>query len=53
MKDAKDQEITLYFGEEEVPMVPFVEDIIKGAVTGMAEALKGYEKGVEITIKIK
>jgi len=53
MKNEKDQEITLKFNEEEVPMVPFVEDVIKGSIFGMVKALKGYEEGMTIKIEIK
>ncbi|MGI6737499.1 MAG: hypothetical protein ACOX41_09375 [Anaerovoracaceae bacterium] len=53
MKEAGEKEITLRFDGEEVPMVPFVEDILKGAVLGMVRSLKGYEEGVDVTIEIK
>lgn len=53
MKDAEEQELTLQFNGEEIPMAPFVEEMVKGAVLGMVRALKGYEEGADITIEIK
>ncbi|MEA4923096.1 MAG: hypothetical protein VB031_06965 [Eubacteriaceae bacterium] len=53
MKKAGEKEITLKFNGKDVPMVPFVEEVIKGSVLGMVKALKGYEEGVDITIEIK
>ena len=53
--DQKDfrKDIIVKFNGEEIPMVPFVENIIKGSVIGMMQALKGYEEGADITIEIK
>ena len=53
MKVAGEKEISVKFNGEEVPMKPFVEDIIKGSVIGMMKALKGYEEDADITIEIK
>ena len=53
MKEAGEKEITVKFNGEEISMVPFVENIIKGSVIGMMQALKGYEEGADITIEIK
>ncbi len=53
MKKAGEKEIIVKFNGEDVPMVPFVENIVKGSVIGMMEALKGYEEGADITIEIK
>ena len=53
MKVAGEKEISVKFNGEEIPMVPFVENIIKGSVIGMIQALKGYEEGADITIEIK
>lgn len=53
MKNAKDPEITLTFDGKDVPMVPFVEDIIKESILGMVKTLKGYEEGMEVKIEIK
>ena len=33
-------------------MVPFVQDIIRSAVTGIVGELKGYEEGAVIEISI-
>lgn len=53
MRDAEEQELTLRFNGEEVPMAPFVENLVKGTVLGLVQALKGYEEGADITIEIK
>lgn len=53
MKEAGEKDIIVKFNGEEIPMVPFVENIIKGSVIGMMQALKGYEEGADITIEIK
>ena len=53
MKEAGEKDIIVMFNGEEIPMVPFVENIIKGSVIGMMQALKGYEEGADITIEIK
>jgi len=53
MKEAGEKDIIVKFNGEEIPMVPFVENIIKGSVVGMMQALKGYEEGADITIEIK
>lgn len=45
--------VQLYFDGEEVMIVNFVKDIMKGSVEGMISQLKGYKKGMEITIKFK
>lgn len=53
MKEAGEKDIIVKFNGEEIPMVPFVENIIKGSVIGMMQALKGYEEGADITIEIR
>lgn len=53
MKEAREKEIIVKFNGEEIPMVPFVENIVKGSVIGMMQALKGYKDGADITIEIK
>lgn len=53
MKEAGKKEITVKFNGEEISMVPFVEDILKGSIEGMMSALKGYEEDCEIEISIK
>ena len=53
MKEAGEKDIIVKFNGEEIPRVPFVENIIKGSVIGMMQALKGYEEGADITIEIK
>ena len=53
MKEAGEKDIIVKFNGDEISMVPFVENIIKGSVVGMMQALKGYEEGADITIEIK
>lgn len=52
MKDVNDKELVLEFDGEDVPMVPFVESIIKETILGLVKSLKGYEEGMDITIKL-
>lgn len=49
----KGQSVQLYVNDEEIPMVPFVKQILRGVTEGMIAQLDGYEPGAEITIKIK
>lgn len=53
MKKAGEKDIIVKFNGEDIPMVPFVENIIRGSVIGMMQALKGYEEGADITIEIR
>lgn len=53
MKEAGEKDLIVKFNGEEVPLVPFLEELIKGSVIGMMQALKGYEEGADITIEIK
>ena len=54
MADArKETEVKMYFDDNEVPMVPFVEAIIRGSIMGIAKELKGYEEGCEVKIVMK
>jgi len=53
MKEAGEKDIIIKFNGEEIPLAPFVENIVKGSVIGMMQALKGYEEGADITIEIK
>lgn len=53
MKEAGEKDLILQFNDEDVPMVPFVEAIIKETVLGLVKSLKGYEDGVDITIQVK
>ena len=48
----KKRELKLYFNDEEVSMVPFVEDIIRASVLGIVGELRGYEEGVKIRIEL-
>lgn len=53
MKEAGEKDLVLKFNGEDVPMVPFVEAIIKETVLGLVKTLKGYEEGMDVTIEIK
>jgi hypothetical protein len=52
-EERKETEVKMYFDDKEVPMVPFVEAIIKGSIMGIAKELKGYEDGCEVKIITK
>lgn len=52
-KDRSEYEVTMTFDGEEVSMMPFIEDILRDVVLGVASNLKGYEEGKEILIWIK
>ena len=53
MKEAGEKDLVLKFDGEDVPMVPFVEGIIKETVLGLVKTLKGYEEGMNVTIELK
>ena len=53
MKEAGEKDLTLKFNGTDVPMVPFVEAIVKETVLGLVKTLKGYEDGMDVTIEIK
>jgi len=44
--------VKLFVGDEEIPMVDFVKEILEGTVRGLVSKLKGYNSSKEITIKI-
>lgn len=46
------RELKLYFDGEEVPMVPFVESIIRASILGIVGELKGFEEDTKITIEL-
>jgi len=45
--------IVLQVDGREIPMVPFVQNILFNAVTGVVKELEGYRQNGEITIRIK
>ena len=53
MKEAGEKDLVLKFDGEDVPMVPFVEGIIKETVLGLVKTLKGDEEGMNVTIELK
>ena len=48
-----DYDIEIKVGEKEIDMLPFVKEIVGNSILGMLQALKGYEEGEDIVIKIK
>lgn len=53
MKEAGEKDLILKFDGQEVPMMPFVESMVKETVLGLVKSLKGYEEGMDISIEIK
>lgn len=49
--EIKKAKAMVYINGNEIPLVPFVNDIIADTVKGLVSNLKGYEEG-EILIKI-
>lgn len=47
-----ERELKVYFDGEEVPMVPFVESIIRASILGIVGELKGFEEGTKIKIEL-
>lgn len=46
-------DIELLLDGKPLPMVPFVQDIIKGAVFGMVKELRGFENNKDIVLRIR
>ncbi|MGI5838675.1 MAG: molybdopterin-guanine dinucleotide biosynthesis protein B [bacterium] len=51
--DGREKEVELRVDGEPVPMVPFVQDIIRGTVGGLLATLKGYKRHAKIEIIIQ
>ena len=49
----KKGDVKLYIGDKDIPMVPFVEEMLGNIVIGTVKALKGYREGDEIIVRIK
>ena len=49
----KQKTVTLKMDGKEIVMVPFVQNILKNAVLGVVQELKGYRKGGRITIEFR
>ncbi len=47
-----ERELKLYFDDEEVPMVPFVEAIIRATILGIVSELKGFEENTKVKIEL-
>ena len=47
-----ERELKLYFDGEAVPMVPFVEAIIRASILGIVGELRGFEEGTKIKIEL-
>lgn len=48
-----DFDVELEFGGQPVTMVPFVEQVIKNVVLGLARPMRGYTEGTDIKIVLK
>lgn len=48
----EERTLKLYFDGEEVPMVPFVESLIRSTILGMMSELKGFEENTKIKIEL-
>jgi len=52
-KDKKEErELKLYFDGEAVPMVPFVESLIRATILGIVGELKGFEDTTKVKIEL-
>ena len=52
MKKNEERELKLYFDDEEVPMVPFVESLIRATILGIVGELKGFEENTKVKIEL-
>lgn len=48
----EERELKLYFDGEEVPMVPFVESLIRATILGIVGELKGFEGTTKVKIEL-
>jgi molybdopterin-guanine dinucleotide biosynthesis protein B len=49
--EIKDCKVEVYINGKEIPLVPFVNNILADSIKGIVSNLKGYEEG-EILIKV-
>lgn len=49
----KGENVRVFINGKELPMVPFVKNIVRSVTTSVIKELNGYEDGSEITVKIK
>lgn len=49
----RNRKLRLFIGDDELKMVPFVEDIVGSVVIGAIKTLKGYRPDTEIRIQLK
>jgi molybdopterin-guanine dinucleotide biosynthesis protein B len=47
-----ERQLKLYFNDEEVPMVPFVESFLRSTLLGMMSELKGFEEDTKVRIEL-
>lgn len=52
-KEKEEADVILTIDGVEIPMVPFVKNMLKNVVTGAVKALDGYEEGKEIIVRVK
>jgi len=48
-----ESKVELFLDGKPLPMVPFVQDFLKGAVLGMAKELRGYKNSSELVLRIR
>ena len=48
----EERQLKLYFNDEEVPMVPFVESFLRSTLLGMMSELKGFEEDTKVRIEL-
>ncbi|HPO04141.1 MAG TPA: hypothetical protein PLV37_01320 [Bacillota bacterium] len=48
-----DYVVEVQFDGKTIPMVPFVQEVIRNVVIGLMKSLRGYEHGAEIRLLIK
>jgi molybdopterin-guanine dinucleotide biosynthesis adapter protein len=51
-ENSNERELKLYFDGEEVPMVPFVESLIRATILGIVGELKGFEDNTKVKIEL-
>lgn len=49
----KEYTVEVEFDGKPVPMVPFVQDVIKGVVLGLMRTMHGYTSDTEVKIVVK
>ena len=50
---AADREVELFIGGKRIAMVPFVQNVLRGTLLGVARELEGYAEGAEIEVRFR